>query len=100
MAHLPVSHTMTDVPNMPNVITAEFITSYQFRNPYLLFEALQAPGSGVQIVSGRILHRGNESLAIVGDAALTSVLSTKWYREAPSRATGKGKPSIFEVSAY
>lgn len=47
---------------------------YDFKNPDLLWEALQASGSPVQVIDRRRLVQGNKLLAGIGDAALCLVL--------------------------
>lgn len=50
---------------------AQTILGYEFNDPSLLWEALQAPGSGVLMSAGRMLtNEGNKPLAAIGDALL------------------------------
>lgn len=51
---------------------AQSILGYQFQDPSLLWEALQAPGSGVPGFAGRrYTNEGNKPLAGIGDALLS-----------------------------
>ncbi len=52
---------------------------YYFNNSDILWEALQAAGSGVTSVGGRPLMDGNRRLAILGDAVLNVALIKEWY---------------------
>lgn len=49
---------------------AQTIIGYRFEQIDLLWEALQAAGSGVPSLNGHYLHEGNKPLAIVGDKLL------------------------------
>lgn len=49
---------------------AQTIIGYRFEQIDLLWEALQAAGSGVPFLNGHYLHEGNKSMAIVGDKLL------------------------------
>lgn len=44
---------------------------YTFKDPMLLWEALQGEGSFVQSISGRPVLRHNKTLAYLGDAVLS-----------------------------
>lgn len=51
---------------------AQDILGYEFNDPSLLWEALQAPGSGVLFSAGRrFTNEGNKPLAAIGDALLS-----------------------------
>ncbi len=52
---------------------------YYFNNSDILWEALQAAGSGVTSIGGRPLMDGNKRLAILGDAVLNVALIEEWY---------------------
>lgn len=68
-------------------ITQEVETriGYPFKNPGILWEALQAPGSPGNYLRGRNLTDGNRRLALLGDTALKLVLLKRWYREGDNR---------------
>ena len=53
--------------------------AYQFNDPTILWEALQAAGSSVFIINGRRLIDGNKRLALLGDAILKVALVEDWY---------------------
>jgi len=65
----------------------EAMLGYDFMNPNLLWEALQAAGSAVASIGGRRIDEGNKRLAIVGDAAMKLALCDAWF--ATSRPRGK-----------
>lgn len=51
---------------------AQNILGYQFNDPSLLWEALQASGSGVLFSAGRMFtNEGNKPLAGIGDALMS-----------------------------
>ncbi|KAI1132250.1 ribonuclease III domain-containing protein [Nemania abortiva] len=58
---------------------AQKIINYQFQNEDLLWEALQAPGSGVVTLNGRVLAQGNKNLAAIGDAVATLIIKSHCY---------------------
>lgn len=70
----------------------ETFIGYTFTDIGLLSEALQAPGSMCLGANGQLLKRGNENLAIVGDAALTAILSAEWFRTDTN--TQKGEETL------
>ncbi|RFU28204.1 hypothetical protein B7463_g8137, partial [Scytalidium lignicola] len=59
----------------------ETIIQYHFRDPDLLEEALESPGSGITCVgsSHRHLDDGNRGFSIVGEAAMKLVLKDQCY---------------------
>jgi len=63
------------------------IIGHKFKNVLYLWEALQGPGSGVFMVDGRSLYRGNESMAIVGDSALQTALVSMWFKTGQQKGT-------------
>lgn len=73
------SVTSAQIAHLSCITEAQKIIGYTFRSPGYLFQALQAPGSGVIEIDGRYLARGNECIAIVGDRALGAVLSKDWF---------------------
>ena len=52
---------------------------YQFDDQAVLWEALQAAGSGVTSINGRPLTDGNKRLALLGDAIVNVALIEDWY---------------------
>lgn len=57
----------------------EAIIKYAFKNRLLLWEALQASGSGIGYIGDRNVEcDGNKNLAIVGDRVLEIILSLNW----------------------
>jgi len=51
---------------------------YQFQNQLLIWEALQAPGSSVQLIGDRRIVDGNKRLAVFGNIALLMALGVDW----------------------
>lgn len=68
-----------------SILGAERVLGYTFNDRNRLWEALQAPGSGVWMVGNRHLYEGNKRLALKGDAALKNVIITDWYSTDGSR---------------
>ena len=59
----------------------ENILGYTFSDKSIIWEALQAPGSGVYNSGSRpISGKGNKRLALMGDAAAELVLRVYWYK--------------------
>ena len=52
---------------------------YEFDKKSILWEALQAAGSGVTNIDGRPLTDGNKRLALLGDAIVDVALIEQWY---------------------
>ncbi|KAI1356878.1 ribonuclease III domain-containing protein [Xylaria sp. FL0043] len=61
------------------ISVAQQILNYEFQNEDLLWEALQAPGSNVTMLSGRVLTQGNKCLAALGDAVATLIVKLDCY---------------------
>ena len=57
----------------------ESIIGYSFTDPLILWEALQAAGSGVRSAGTRRFADGNKRLAVLGDTILKLVLVEEWY---------------------
>ena len=57
----------------------EAIIGYSFTDPLILWEALQAAGSGICSAGTRRFADGNKRLAMLGDAILKLVLVQEWY---------------------
>ena len=51
---------------------------YHFKDPLLLWEALQVVGSGVLRIGDRQIRDGNKNLAVLGDSVMATVLCTDW----------------------
>lgn len=64
---------------------AEIIIGYSFTDPLILWEALQAAGSGVTSAGTRRFPDGNKRLAVLGDTILELVLVEEWYDSADVR---------------
>ena len=65
---------------MSNMIRGvENIIDYRFTDPLILWEALQAAGSGISSAGSRRFPDGNKRLAVVGDTILELVLVEAWY---------------------
>lgn len=67
------------------VTRVQSIFGYQFKDPSLLWEALQYGGYGRQPINGRNVNRGNQRLALVGDSILQYVLAKAWYQSNASQ---------------
>ena len=63
----------------------ETIIGYNFSDPLILWEALQAAGSGVTSAGIRRFPDGNKRLAVLGDTILKLVLVGHWYDSAGVR---------------
>ena len=70
--------------------TAEQIIGYQFKDHFILWEALQAAGSGVNGAGGRLIPDGNKRLAVFGGVVLQMVVAGMWY----SSGAARGKYSL------
>lgn len=58
------------------------IIGYNFTDPFILWEALQAAGSGNTFAGNRRFPEGNKRLAVLGDTILQLVLVRDWYETA------------------
>ncbi|KAI9818400.1 MAG: hypothetical protein M1827_000458 [Pycnora praestabilis] len=76
---------------------AQRIIQYQFNDPLLLWEALQAAGSGVYRIGNRHLFDGNKRLAILGDTVLKLVLVEHWYNGVEDR--GRASQVVSDVGS-
>jgi ribonuclease III len=66
--------------NMPTATASvEEILGYTFNDRNCLWEALQAPGSGVSVAGTRRITEGNKRLALKGDAAIKNVIIEDWF---------------------
>jgi hypothetical protein len=90
-----MSTTITTITIMaPSKILSEVIKrdiertlNYSFRDPNLLFEALQAAGNRISKVGVRNVPDGNKRLAMLGDAVLTVAILSDWYEGEDTRST-------------
>lgn len=72
-------------PKAKKMMGAEAAIMYTFLDDDILWEALQAPGSGVVLSGFRRIPNGNKRLAIVGDAVLNLVISSQNYQRGLTR---------------
>ncbi len=63
----------------------ESVIGYDFQDPLILWEALQAAGSGVTSAGTRRFPDGNKRLAILGNKILELCLVITWYNGAGVR---------------
>ena len=63
----------------------EATIGYQFAEPLILWEALQATGNGISSAGTRSFADGNMRLALVSDAILKLALLEDWYTGTESR---------------
>lgn len=75
-------------PNLVKTHACEEVLGYRFRNPWLLWETLQANGSLVCFMSLPRYEEGNMRLAILGDKILDFLLAMKWYPTFEKRGKG------------
>lgn len=61
---------MASTPSTDMIGGVESITCYNFKDPLIAWEAIQAAGSGVYIIGNRRIPDGNKRLAILGDTIL------------------------------
>ncbi|MCJ1479872.1 hypothetical protein MMC06_000026 [Schaereria dolodes] len=64
---------------------AETAIGYRFKDPQILWEALQAAGSSVRRAGEREIRDGNKRLALLGDTILKLVLVEDWYNSQRAR---------------
>jgi len=63
------------------VYAVQQIIGLTFSDPAILWEALQAPGSGVRLSGNRrITSKGNKRMALAGDAHARSMVADVWYK--------------------
>ena len=81
--HLPRGVWTSSGPNADDhwLLALECVLSYKFKDPDLLEEALESPGSGVTCTNNgrRRFLDGNRSMANVGDAVMRLVLKDQLY---------------------
>ncbi|MCJ1279640.1 hypothetical protein MMC21_007464 [Puttea exsequens] len=74
----------------------ENIIGHRFNDPTILWEALQAAGSGLQSVGTRHFADGNKRLALLGDAVLKLALIDDWYGGVGSRRRNAAASFCFQ----
>jgi hypothetical protein len=74
------ARSLKAISQLSYVIKAQNIAGHRFRNINHLYEALQSPKSDVKSINERQLCRGNRSLIVIGDLALSTALSLEWHR--------------------
>ena len=65
----------------------EHIIGYQFNDPSMIWEALQAAGSPVLRIGNRRLVEGNKRLAVLGDKVLDLALAEAWHEGNTARGS-------------
>ena len=84
--------------DLSRVHACEELLEYRFREPLLLWEALQPKGSYIcnmmaQSVQWSRYKAGNKRLAIVGYELMDVFLSEKWYRTDDSTCESSWRPT-------
>jgi hypothetical protein len=74
---------------------AEVAIGYLFVDEFILWEALQAPGSAVRQAGGRSIPDGNNRLALIGDAVLQMITIQDNY----DRGATKGS-CLFDLCSF
>lgn len=74
-------------PDLIKTHACELLIGYQFKEPLLLWEALQAMGNASTLPQMPRYDDGNMRLAIVGDRVLHLLWALKWYPTWQSRGT-------------
>lgn len=75
---------MDSGPNA-KIARAEAAIEYAFKDAKIIWEALQAPGSGVVRAGTRHIPNGNKRLAVVGDAVLKLIINVENYEQGLTR---------------
>lgn len=80
-------------------LAESIIGCYTFKDRTLLWEALQAAGSGVTKAGSRVIdrHDGNKRLAVVGDMVPGAVLSAQWYPLGGTRSKSDHVPDPYQL---
>lgn len=63
----------------------EDIIDYVFQDKSWAWEAVQVAGSGVHQISGRNISKGNQRLAVCGDAFVQKMLVHPWYHSGAAK---------------
>lgn len=74
-------------PELIKTHACERLIGYQFKEPLLLWEALQVMGTAYDMPQMPRYDDGNMRLAIVGDRVLDLLLALKWYPTWQARGT-------------
>ena len=78
---------MAEIYRATKLNAAQAIVGYNFVDPSILWESLQAPGAPPIATNGRNFSNGNKRLALLGDAVLKTVLLGHWYKTADVTST-------------
>lgn len=76
----------------------EAIIGYNFNDPLILWEALQAASSSVSRAGTRRFPDGNKRLAVLGDAILKLVLVGEWYGSPDVRGLLAFSPTVITLA--
>lgn len=63
----------------------EDIIRYKFKDKSWAWEAVQVAGSGVYQIGGRNVPKGNQRLAVCGDAFVQKMLVHSWYHSGAAK---------------
>ena len=75
----PSTFAMAEVDKMNRIHGVEAIIGYRFTESSMIWEALQAAGSPVQVIGNRRIVGGNKRLAVLGDCVLDLALAEAWH---------------------
>ena len=81
---------MTSLSNTRMISSTQGVSvliAYPIREPFIFWEALNAPGSGITSIGTRRFPDGNKRLAMLGDAVLKSALLQDWYVGSQARGS-------------
>ncbi|KAE9963223.1 hypothetical protein BLS_009509 [Venturia inaequalis] len=78
------------------IAQAEAAIDYSFKDANLIWEALQAPGSGVVRSGTRQIPNGNKRLALVGDVVLKLIINVENYEQGLTRGEGNVRLQLIE----
>jgi len=73
------SDTMASVILKNTILGVESTIGCKFKDSSIVWEAMQAAGSGVFLIGDRRIPDGNKRLAVVGDTILKLALVEEWY---------------------
>ena len=82
---------------MNRIHGVEAIIGYQFTEHSMIWEALQAAGSSVQVIGNRRIDGGNKRLAVLGDCVLDLALAEAWYEGIGPRGNNHGSSGDIEI---
>jgi len=83
--HVICAKEITFRMNQTKIRGAEAALDYNFHDLHILWEALQAAGSGVMRSGPRLFDNGNSKLAVLGDTVADMVLCQVWYEQGNSK---------------